>query len=181
MKYLKFLLKSSNQHGVHSPFVYSLVTKCFYKKKKRSLEVIANKKTKLLIDLINYFTPKTALVLSNSKNLDPFLLALKQLNSTLIKTDKSVKNIPTSKKIDFIYFDDNKTKETTLAYFKTCLQTKQNNSVWVFNAIYSNKEMQETWAEIKNNTEVTLTVDVFHFGIIFFRKEQAKEDFKIRV
>jgi predicted O-methyltransferase YrrM len=28
--YLKFLVKSSNQHGVHSPFVFDLVTKCFY-------------------------------------------------------------------------------------------------------------------------------------------------------
>ena len=30
--YLKFLKNSTNQHGVHSPFVFSLVTKCFYDK-----------------------------------------------------------------------------------------------------------------------------------------------------
>ena len=34
LSYLKFLKNSSNQHGVHSPFVYSLITKCFYDKKK---------------------------------------------------------------------------------------------------------------------------------------------------
>ena len=28
--YIKFILKSTNQHGVHSPFVFNLVTKCFY-------------------------------------------------------------------------------------------------------------------------------------------------------
>ena len=28
--YLKFLLKSSNQHDVHSPFVYNFITKCLY-------------------------------------------------------------------------------------------------------------------------------------------------------
>lgn len=32
--YLKFLWNSSNEHGVHSPFVFSLVTKCFYDKTK---------------------------------------------------------------------------------------------------------------------------------------------------
>ena len=30
LSYIKFLFKSTNQHGVHSPFVYQLVTKCFY-------------------------------------------------------------------------------------------------------------------------------------------------------
>jgi hypothetical protein len=30
--YLKFLWKSKNEHGVHSPFVFDLVTKCFYDK-----------------------------------------------------------------------------------------------------------------------------------------------------
>ena len=30
--YLIFLYKSKNQHGVHSPFVFDLITKCFYKK-----------------------------------------------------------------------------------------------------------------------------------------------------
>jgi len=34
--YLQFLLKSSNQHGVHSPFVYDLVTNCFYDNKEYS-------------------------------------------------------------------------------------------------------------------------------------------------
>jgi len=32
--FLFFLIKSTNQHGVHSPFVYNLVTQCFYDIKK---------------------------------------------------------------------------------------------------------------------------------------------------
>ena len=28
IQYLKFLISSTNKHGVHSPFVYDLTTKC---------------------------------------------------------------------------------------------------------------------------------------------------------
>ncbi len=33
--YLRFLWHSGNQHGLHSPFVFDLVTKCFYNKENR--------------------------------------------------------------------------------------------------------------------------------------------------
>ena len=33
-EYIKFIFNSNNQHGIHSPFVYDLVTKCLYDKKK---------------------------------------------------------------------------------------------------------------------------------------------------
>ena len=32
-QYISFLLRSTNHHGVHSPYVYNLITKCFYNKK----------------------------------------------------------------------------------------------------------------------------------------------------
>ena len=51
IEYLKFITKSSNQHGVHSPFVYNLVTKCFYKKTDdRSLKSFSKIKQQLIIN-----------------------------------------------------------------------------------------------------------------------------------
>jgi tRNA G46 methylase TrmB len=32
--YIKFLFSATNQHGVHSPFIYNFVTKCLYNKEK---------------------------------------------------------------------------------------------------------------------------------------------------
>jgi len=252
-EYLKFLIKSSNEHGVHSPFVFDLVTKCFYKKnnvykwknflsiKKQLLDNknyikvtdfgsgskvfnsnerqilkivkvagISNKKAKILIKIINYFSPKNILEIGTSVGLGTSAFKIGNLNSEITTLEgcpetakvakdlflnNSLKNIEiiigdfkeTLPKVvkndsfDCIYFDGNHTKKATLTYFNYCLPTIKNNSFWIFDDIYWNSEMKQAWSKIKNHPKVTVSVDVFHFGIVFFRKEQAEEHFKIRV
>ncbi|KRD61891.1 methyltransferase [Flavobacterium sp. Root935] len=46
--YLKFLWNSKNEHAVHSPFVFSLLTKCFYDKKQKPEYSILKKYRKSL-------------------------------------------------------------------------------------------------------------------------------------
>ena len=252
IEYLKFLVKSSNQHGVHSPFVYHLVTKCFYKKtasnfwnsfsktkqqlldNKKIIKVtdfgsgskvfktnsrkvskivrvagISNRKAKLLIRIVNYFQPNNVLEIGTSVGLATSSIKIGNKNSKIttlegcpetskIANNLFIKNkfkniniitgdfketIPQIQKeeFDLIYFDGNHTKKATLEYFKACLKTINNNSFWIFDDIYWSKEMQEAWLEIKKHPKVTVTVDTFHFGIVFFRMEQAKEHFKVRV
>ena len=42
-------------------------------------------------------------------------------------------------------------------------------------------EMEKAWEIIKNHPKVTITIDTFQWGIVFFRTEQEKEHFVIRV
>lgn len=47
--YLKFLWNSKNEHAVHSPFVFNLLTKCFYDKKiKSEYRILENYRKSLL-------------------------------------------------------------------------------------------------------------------------------------
>ncbi len=39
------------------------------------------------------------------------------------------------------------------------------------------KPMSEAWAIIINHPKVTVSIDTFYWGIVFFRKEQVKEHF----
>ncbi len=48
--YIRFLLKSTNQHGVHSPFVYKLLTDCFYDSKDKVWYPIFNKYRRQLLE-----------------------------------------------------------------------------------------------------------------------------------
>ncbi len=269
--YLVFLWNSKNQHGVHSPFVFNLVTKCFYdttkypeysilKKYRKSLlannetiEVndfgagsrvfksntraiskiaktagISPKRAKLLFRIVNYFQPNTILEIGTSLGLATSALSLGleaktnraklnknakittlegclntlnqcqlQLqkfnfnNITAINTEfssylstqnpipKTQNPIPNTQ--DLIYFDGNHSKKATLDYFELLLQTNTNDSVWIFDDIHWSKDMEEAWKIIQNHPKVTVTIDTFQWGIVFFRSEQKKEHFVIRV
>lgn len=251
-QYIKFLSKSTNQHGVHSPFVFDLVTKCFYDKtnyedykslfnyKKQLLknkskitvtdlgagstvtknenrlvcEIAKNagttfKRAKLLYRLTSYFKPNTVLELGTSLGIstNAMSLANPKANITTIegcpnisefsKTNfekHQLKNITiitgdfndgieklTSNKYDLIFLDGNHQKEATLHYFESLLKTAHNNSVFIFDDIYWSAGMTEAWELIKKHPKVTVTIDTFYWGFVFFRKEQAKEHFTIRV
>ncbi len=81
--------------------------------------------------------------------------------------------------LDFIFVDGNHRKQATLDYFKWCLPKLGENSIMIFDDIYWSKGMKEAWEEIKAHPQVTVTIDLFWIGLVFVRKGQAKEDFKI--
>jgi hypothetical protein len=41
--------------------------------------------------------------------------------------------------------------------------------------------MKEAWEIIKVHPQVTVTVDLFWIGLVYFKKGQVKEDFLIRI
>lgn len=252
--YLKFLLNSKNQHGVHSPFVFDLVTKCFYdknnypeyealknyrksllanekiievtdfgagsrvfKSNQRKVSAIAKnagifpKRAELLFRIMNYFQPDSVLEIGTSLGLATIALSLGNKNSQVItlegcpqtmaiaknqcqlqnlndiefvhtKFEDYLKNLqPATRNPQLIYFDGNHSKNATLEYFEILLPTITNDSVWIFDDIHWSKEMEDAWEAIKSHPKVTVTIDTFQWGLVFFRKEQEKEHFSIRI
>jgi len=82
--------------------------------------------------------------------------------------------------LDFVYIDGNHRKDATLNYFNWCLPKVNENSLLIFDDIYWSEGMKEAWTEIKNHPDVTLTVDLFWIGLVYFKKGQAKEHFKLK-
>ncbi len=82
--------------------------------------------------------------------------------------------------IDLAFVDGNHSYEATLDYFKMLLAKTNNNSVIIFDDINWSKPMQTVWKEIIQFPEVTCSIDLFRWGLVFFRKEMKKEHFTIR-
>lgn len=83
--------------------------------------------------------------------------------------------------IDLLYIDGNHAYEPTINYFKMALAKKDSNSIFIFDDIYWSDGMQKAWKEICEHPEVTVSLDLFYFGIVFFRKENKnKEHFVLK-
>ena len=83
--------------------------------------------------------------------------------------------------LDFAFFDGNHRYEPTLQYFERCLAHRTDESVFVFDDIHWSADMERVWEVIKAHPEVMLTVDLFYIGLVFFRKNQPKQHFSLRV
>lgn len=82
--------------------------------------------------------------------------------------------------LDFLFIDGNHTREATLRYFNWALGRSHPGTVLIFDDIYWSEGMKDAWESIKSHPEVRVTVDLFYIGLVFFKKDQEKEDFRIR-
>lgn len=251
--YFNFLLKSQNQHGLHSPFVYDLVTKCFYDKsdhkgydliKNYRNDLLRNKdlievtdfgagsrvfksnsrpvfsiaknagitlhRAKLLFRITEYLKINQALELGTSLGIASSAMAankntrlttiegcpetakiahqqfkrydLTNIDLKLSDFESQLDNIlEDDPAFDLIYFDGNHQKEFTLEYFNKLLPTAHNDSVFIFDDIHWSGDMEQAWEEIKVHPRVRVSIDTFQWGLVFFRQEQVKQHFTIRV
>jgi predicted O-methyltransferase YrrM len=172
---------------------------------------ITHKNQKLLFRLIRYFNSSSILELGTSLGLATSAMSLANTNATILTVEgcpttaniakqmikeHKLNNIVLEntsfeeflKKIndqeilfDLIYLDGNHNKESTLHYYKTLLDHIGENTVFILDDIHWSPKMEQAWIEIIDKPEVTVSIDTYNWGLIFFRKEQRKQHFRIRL
>lgn len=239
--YIQFLWHSKNEHAVHSPFVFNLITQCFYDVNRKPEYAILNQnrisiiekfgintsatektgykinksnllsknQSKLLFRIVHYFNAIKILEIGNSCGLATSAMALHNKKAEIMvflteirvrfdkldvennaKENATVSKIQSlddfngaikNKKFDLIFFNSDNYQNDILKYFTLLIPTQTNDSVWIFDKIHQTPKMEEIWKIIQNHQTVTVSIDTFDFGIVFFRKEQSKQHFIIRV
>ncbi|WP_363299605.1 class I SAM-dependent methyltransferase [Altibacter sp.] len=86
-----------------------------------------------------------------------------------------------SEKYNLVFVDGNHNKEATLHYFELLLKNTTTNAVLIFDDIYWSPQMTEAWEVIQKHPKVSVSIDTFQWGMVFFRPEQQKEHFIIRL
>ncbi|SNC74710.1 Predicted O-methyltransferase YrrM [Hymenobacter gelipurpurascens] len=254
LSYLRFLLRSGNTHGLHSPFVFGLYAHvvghtghfaAFEAIETRRQELLSSQKAiqvrdfgagshtgagrtrrlrgiartaakprvlaQLLFRLVNHFQPRTVLELGTSLGLTTAYLAsadsrahvltfegcpqtaevaretfsgLGLHNVELVEGNLDETLAPAlaalARPVDFAFFDGNHRYEPTMRYFELMNQHRTEDSVFVLDDIHWSEEMTRAWEAIKQHPEVTLTIDLFFIGLVFFRRKQPKQHFILR-
>jgi predicted O-methyltransferase YrrM len=238
-------------HGIHSPFVFELVSKALKQPVPATLKFIENRRRHLLRDhrfiwmedygagsrtvnghkrkvsdiarsslkpqkyaellykLVHYYQPHHVLELGTSLGITTAYLSaaapqlttvegapavasiandffeqaqLKQIQLTVgnfdvVLNDDFLKQVQP----DMVYIDGNHRKEPTIRYFNLLLPYMQEDAWIVFDDIHWSREMEEAWEYIKAHEAVTLSLDFFFIGIVFFKKSfLVKQHYTIR-
>jgi predicted O-methyltransferase YrrM len=81
---------------------------------------------------------------------------------------------------ELVLMDGNHRKEPTIRYFEFLLPRLAPQAILIVDDIHWSREMAEAWRQIAAHPRVTVSIDLFHLGICFMDRVQAKEDFRIR-
>lgn len=164
---------------------------------------------KLLFRLINFFQPQNVLEIGTGIGISTLYLSLPSkkrkivtlegsseiariaqnnftklnLKSIGLKHGEFSDQLPGTlrnlKSVDFIFIDGDHRKERLLQYFNICLPYINNNTIMVIDDINWSINMNEGWRLMCDYPAVSLAVDLFRLGILFFKKEEPKQQITI--
>ncbi len=254
-KYLKYILLSRHRkgHGIHSPFVFDLVSRVFRNKTDGDIVCSIEKVRKRLIsdnrsifvndlgsgsrklrnsirkvsDIARYasvplkygtllsnmaaeFGKPLIIELGTSFGISTMYMAAAckeaevytiegsygtaeiaggnfcELGLTNIKLltgpfeEKLAEILNTGLKPGLVFIDGNHRKEPVIDYFNRIAEVSSGKTVVIIDDIYFSSEMYEAWSEIKLSEKVSVTVDIFRMGIVFFREGITHNNYTIR-
>lgn len=79
-----------------------------------------------------------------------------------------------------VFIDGNHRKAPLLNYFGRIAELSDLNTVVIIDDINFSPEMNAAWREIREHPRVTLTIDIYRMGIVFFRTGIVRKNYIIR-
>jgi len=171
-----------------------------------SSAAVSEKQGEFLHRLVCYFKPKTILELGTHLGLSSAYMALaseaeivtlegcpstakvalqnhKELDVENVKLevgnflDSLPEVLDKIRVVDMAYIDGNHSYEGTMWNYEQILPNTEEHSVLLFDDISWSPDMKKAWDEIISKPEISLSINCYKFGLVFFRKGIEKQHF----
>ncbi len=162
--YFRFYFTATNQHGVHSPFVYRFLTQGLYVKHPFKK---TGKSQTVLLKCIDYFD---AVKLS--------IPAGDAIHNKLVK-QHFPNSVIGAQPFDLVYLDILEIQE--VKSYLTEQGKLTNESLIFINNIRRSSQLLRQWEAVCALPEITVSIDLYYCGLLFIRREQVKQHFRIRI
>ena len=95
--------------------------------------------------------------------------------------DRYLDRLEEKVQFDLVVIDGNHTYEATWRYFKKLSAYLHADSLLVVDDLYWSEGMAQAWNEICQSKTISISIDTFELGFLFFRSGIEKQHFRIRV
>ena len=110
-------------------------------------------------------------------------LDLNNINTILGQFNETLEPVLSSiNKIDLVFMDGHHNKEATMSYYDQIKIYCHNKTIIIVDDIYWSKGMQNAWKQLISSQDVTLSIDLFFCGVLFFRNDidSVNRHYKLR-
>lgn len=126
--------------------------------------------------------------MAQNKTINVLLKSIDYLEARRVSTnDRDIQKFVREKfpdiHLDGKHFDIVYAKRMGMSKFIELLSSSKlhNDSMILIDSIHKNPEKQQEWKNLITYPKITVSIDMYHCGAIFIRKEQVKEHFTIRI
>ena len=160
------------------------------------------KEARLLYRLVNYLEPEAVVSFGTLSALNTTALALGNLqtkvyldhsadfldtmnsmgvvNANLLRRDKPEQEQLERLSLDFVFFGLNDFGEDTWNKLEEAMVQANEETVLIFEGIHHSSRTEAAWEAIIADEDITLSIDVYSVGIVFFREGIEKQDFVLK-
>lgn len=147
---IRHFFVSNSRHGTHSPFVYGLASRVIY-----HVSRVQSHTLKVPLD----FNPKYRRLLLDILN----YMNVKELGY-LGQSDQA----------EALFVDLRNDAADEVA------EALRNRKVVIVHEPFRTRKTKWIWRELVQSTDVVVSINLFYFGLLMYRKEQRKENFRLR-
>lgn len=185
LSYISFLWKSSNLHGLHSPFIYAFASNGIYAlrtprppKNTALPKGMTREGVTLLYRIIAAFKISKMFVLGDDTAASTELLrAAGDAANTKPWFFSPLAPIPGG--FELAYLNAGTTNDL-LNLYRQALPNVNENSIIIIPSIHADEEAEAAWEALKKEPGVTVSADTYHLGFLFFKSGRPKQHFYIR-